>query len=66
MEGLHPTIRQMRDRLFDLLEETHGMNIPLQRDHGNAHQNNLRNPNKSKPADFPPELKRKPDPPVHQ
>jgi N-acetylglucosamine-6-sulfatase len=51
-------IKQMRERLFDLLEETNGMNIPLQRDRGE--QSNHRNPDKSKPAQFPTELETKP------
>jgi N-acetylglucosamine-6-sulfatase len=51
-------IKQMRERLFDLLEETNGMNIPLQRDRGA--QSNHRNPDKSKPAQFPAELEGKP------
>ena len=51
-------IKQMRERLFDLLEETNGMNIPLQRDRGG--QSNKRNPDKSKPAQFPVELEAKP------
>jgi N-acetylglucosamine-6-sulfatase len=51
-------IKQMRERLFDLLEETNGMNIPLQRDRGA--QSNKRNPDKSKPAQFPVELEAKP------
>ena len=51
-------IKQMRERLFDLLEETNGMNIPLQRDRGE--QYNHRNPDKSKAAEFPVELETKP------
>ena len=51
-------IKQMRERLFDLLEETNGMNIPLQRDRGE--QYNHRNPDKSKAAEFPAELATKP------
>jgi len=51
-------INQLRERLFDLLEETKGMNIPLQRDRGG--QMNKRNPDKSKPAQFPTELEVKP------
>jgi N-acetylglucosamine-6-sulfatase len=51
-------IKQMRERLFDLLEETNGMNIPLQRDRGE--QMNRRNPDKSKPAQFPTEWEAKP------
>ena len=54
-------VRQMRERLFDLLEQTGGMKIPLQRDRGG--QQNLRNPAKSKAVDFPAEMKRKPGPP---
>jgi N-acetylglucosamine-6-sulfatase len=53
-----PIIRQMRDRLFDLLEQTDGMNIPLQRDRGN--QNNLRDASKGKAAEFPDEFKKPP------
>ena len=51
------TIRQMREHLFDVLEGTAGMNIPLQRDRGG--QQNLRSPDKANAADFPEELKRK-------
>jgi N-acetylglucosamine-6-sulfatase len=51
-------INQMRERLFDILEDTHGMNIPLQRDRGS--QQNLRSPEKSKAAPFPSELEGKP------
>jgi N-acetylglucosamine-6-sulfatase len=57
--GKHaPIISQMRERLFDLLESTNGMNIPLQRDRGG--QMNRRNPQKSKSAAFPKELEGKP------
>ncbi len=52
------TIKQMRNHLFDILEKTDGMNIPLQRDNGG--QNTLRNPNKGKAADFPEEFKKPP------
>jgi N-acetylglucosamine-6-sulfatase len=51
-----PVIREMRSRLFDLLAGTGGMNIPLQRDSGPPQ--NLRSPNRSRTADFPPELRR--------
>ncbi|MCX6633344.1 MAG: sulfatase [Candidatus Solibacter sp.] len=51
-------IQQMRERLFDVLEHTGGMEIPLQRDRGA--QQNLRNPEKAKAVDFPEELKRTP------
>ena len=52
------TIKEMREHLFDILERTGGMNIPLQRDRGG--QMNKRNPDKAKAADFPKELKGKP------
>ncbi len=51
-------IKEMREHLFDALERTDGMNIPLQRDRGG--QNALRNPNKGKAADFPEEFKKPP------
>ncbi len=57
-------IKQMREHMFDLLEETGGMNIPLQRDRGS--QQNLRSPEKKRGTDFPDELYRKPPgPPRH-
>ena len=57
-------VTQMRKRLFDILEETNGMNIPLQRDRGG--QQNLRSPERGKAAEFPEEFKRKPgSPPEH-
>jgi N-acetylglucosamine-6-sulfatase len=49
---------QMRRRLFEVLKETGGMSMPLYPDTGGA--SNLRNPDKAKAADFPPELVRKP------
>lgn len=49
-------IRQMRERLFDILEQTNGMNIPLQRDRGTVQ--GLRSPERSKAAEFPPELEK--------
>ena len=52
-------VKEMHERLFDVLEETGGMNIPLQRDRGE--QQNLRSPAKEKAADFPAELYGKPD-----
>jgi len=52
------TIKQMRERLFDMMEETGGMNIPLHRDDGG--QQNLRDPKKAKAADFPPQMTSKP------
>lgn len=57
-------VKEMRERLFDMLEQTDGMNIPLQRDRGA--QQNLRNPQKEKAADFPPEFTRPPARPRNQ
>ena len=57
-EKYKPVVDQMRKRLFDILEETGGMNIPLQRDKGG--QSNLRSPDKSKAAEFPDDFKKKP------
>ncbi|MBI4892051.1 MAG: sulfatase [Acidobacteria bacterium] len=54
-EKHQPVIRQMRARLFELLEQTGGMNIPMQPDRGN--QQNLRSPNRQRSAEFPAELK---------
>jgi N-acetylglucosamine-6-sulfatase len=51
-------IRQMRTRLFEVLEETGGMSIPLQPDRGG--QQNLRSPARSKAAPFPAEFEKKP------
>ncbi|MCL4851357.1 MAG: sulfatase [Bryobacteraceae bacterium] len=50
--------KQMRERLFEVLEQTGGMNIPLYPDRGGT--SNLRNPKGSKAAEFPPELVRPP------
>ena len=51
-------INEMRERLFDVLENTDGMNIPLQRDRGG--QSNKRNSEKGGAADFPKEFQSKP------
>lgn len=48
----------MRERLFEVLEQTGGMSIPLYPDRGGT--SNLRNPKGSKAAEFPPELMRPP------
>lgn len=57
-------IREMREHLFDVLERTGGMNIPLQRDRGS--QQNLRNPEKKRAVDYPAQFYRKPaGPPKH-
>jgi N-acetylglucosamine-6-sulfatase len=49
------TIRELNKQLFDEMEGTEGMSIPLFRDSGN--QNNKRNASKGRAADFPDELK---------
>ncbi len=55
-------VKQMRERLFDVLEKTDGMNIPLQRDRGGL--NNKRNEGKGKAADFPAEMYKAPGGPA--
>ena len=57
-EKHQPIIKQMREKLFDILEGTDGLNIPLQRDKGG--QNSLRDPNKAKAAPFPKEFEKAP------
>lgn len=47
-------VKDMNSRLFDVLEETHGMNMPLARDKGAVM--NRRNPKGSPPAQFPPSM----------
>ncbi len=51
------TVQQMGKRLFDILEETGGMEIPMRRNMGP--QQNKRNPAKDKAASFPEEFKKK-------
>jgi|SRR5579883_830366 len=51
-------VKQMNARLFDILEQTNGMNMPLARDKGA--RMDLRNPNGPKAAQFPPEFTRPP------
>ncbi len=59
--GAHrPIIQQMNRRLFEILAQTGGMQIPLYPDSGG--QSNLRNPDKPGNAAFPPQLVRKPPP----
>jgi N-acetylglucosamine-6-sulfatase len=54
---LQRVAESMRTKLFDVLEQSRGMFIPLQRDRGRAF--NLRRPGGSPPAVFPNELTRK-------
>ena len=51
-------VTQMHERLFDMLEQTGGMNMPPQRDRGGL--SNKRNPAKGKVAEFPKEFDGKP------
>jgi N-acetylglucosamine-6-sulfatase len=51
-------VRQLNERLFAELQATNGMYIPLQRDRGEV--NNLRRPDGSRAADFPPWMRRQP------
>jgi len=44
-------IKQMNTQLFDMLDQSHGDNLPLLRDRGNVYP--WRNPDKSKQAPFP-------------
>jgi N-acetylglucosamine-6-sulfatase len=55
----HQTVvKQMNQQMFDIMESTGAMYIPLYRDSGG--QNNKRTPTGSKPAEFPPELMQAP------
>jgi N-acetylglucosamine-6-sulfatase len=49
------TIKDLNQRLFDEMERTNGMKIPLYRDSGK--QSNKRNANRGRSADFPDEMK---------
>ncbi len=53
-----PLIRQMNKRLFEIMRNTGGMQIPLYPDSGG--QQNLRNPEKAGASEFPPEFKKRP------
>ena len=58
------TIKDMNKQLFDAMEASGAMYIPLFRDVGG--QSNKRNPNGAKRADFPPQLMGPPTPPPKQ
>jgi N-acetylglucosamine-6-sulfatase len=63
------TVKQMNARLFEILEKTDGMNMPLYPDRGGSQ--NLRNPEGSKAAEFPPDfvkppVRREPRPEDHK
>ncbi len=57
-QELQPLVNQMRTRLFQILEETGGMSMPLYPDRGGSQ--NRRSPSRSKAAEFPAELERLP------
>ena len=57
-DGHQETAQQMRRRLFEVLTETGGMQMPLWPDRGGSQ--NLRNPRGSKAAEFPGELEHPP------
>lgn len=57
-------IAEMRDRLFQVLEETGGMQMPIYPDRGGSQ--NLRHPGRSKATEFPREFTREPRSPVHR
>jgi N-acetylglucosamine-6-sulfatase len=52
------TVQQMNRRLFEMLEKTGGLSMPLWPDRGG--QMHFRHPGRSKAAPFPPELERAP------
>lgn len=52
-------VRNLNRQLFETLDQTHGMQIPLLPDRGG--QQNLRRRGGSRPADFPPQLLREKD-----
>lgn len=57
-EQHRPIANQMRTRLFQVLEQTGGMNMPLYPDRGGS--NNLRHDGRSKAAEFPQQMRRTP------
>jgi hypothetical protein len=48
----------MNAKLFDILEQTDGMSMPLYRDRGGV--NKLRHPTRSKAAEFPADYEQRP------
>lgn len=55
--SVQPVVARLKKRMFQLMEETGGMQIPLYPDSGS--QQNLRNAGGPKAAEFPPQLQRK-------
>jgi N-acetylglucosamine-6-sulfatase len=58
------TARRLNKELFEILNSTGGMYIPLNAD-TDLRQNNLRNPEGAKAVDFPEAIKKKPAPAQH-
>lgn len=59
--GHEAIVQRMNKRLFDELESTGGMSLPLSRDAGNVQR--LRRSDRAKAAEFPTQLLKKPAPP---
>lgn len=57
-EKHRPIANQMRTRLFEVLEQTGGMQMPIYPDRGGS--SNLRHSSRSKAAEFPAQLEREP------
>jgi N-acetylglucosamine-6-sulfatase len=56
--GHEAIVQRMNRRLFDIIESTGGMSMPLSRDAGDVQR--LRRSDRAKAAEFPPELMKKP------
>lgn len=56
--GHEAIVAKLNKQLFDVLEETRGMSIPLSRDAGNVQR--LRRTDRAKAAEFPPQLTQPP------
>ena len=59
--GHEAIVQRMNRNLFDVLEATGGMSLPLTRDAGDVQR--LRRSDRAKAAEFPPQLLQKPVPP---
>jgi N-acetylglucosamine-6-sulfatase len=57
-------VKSMNAKLFEILEKTDGMNMPLYPDRGGVNQ--LRHPRRSKAAEFPSDFEVKPRPSSNQ
>lgn len=59
--GHEAIVQRMNQKLFDVLETTGGLSLPLSRDAGDVQR--LRRSDRAKAAEFPPQLLKKPAPP---